>query len=85
MRADHAAVMAQVGTGGAQQWISGNVVPLLVFMLGCVMLWKGKGGDNAGTAKIAGPLIMGLGVLGIAVTNGWEPIARFVAGLFTHA
>ena len=28
----------QVGTGGAQQWIAGNVVPLLFFLLGCVIL-----------------------------------------------
>ena len=79
----HVAVMAQVGTGGAQQWISGNIVPLLIFFLGCVILWRGKGGDNAGAAKIFGPMLMGIAVLGIAVTNQWEAVARFMAGLFT--
>lgn len=73
----------QVGTGGAQQWIAGNVVPLLFFLLGCVILWKGKSGDNAGAAKIFGPMLMGVAVLGIAVTNSWRPIAQFVAGLFS--
>ncbi len=83
MGAWHTEVLAQVGTGGAQDWVKGNVVPLLIFLLGCVILWRGKGGDNAGAAKVFGPLIMGVAVLGIGVTNQWEPISQFVAGLFT--
>lgn len=83
MRAEHVAVMAQVGTGGLNQWIMGNIIPALFFFLGCVMLWKGKGGDNAGVFKILGPVIMALTVLGVAVTNQWESVARFMASLFT--
>lgn len=75
-------ILAQVTTDGAQQWISGNVIPLLLFLLGAVILWRGKSGDNAGAAKVFGPMMMGVAVLGVAVTGQWETISRFVAGLF---
>lgn len=81
---DVLAQSGQVGTRGAQEWIAGNVVPLLFFLLGCVIMWKGKSGDNAGAAKTFGPMLMGVAVLGVAVTGGWQPIAQFVAGLFTE-
>ncbi|SFE70555.1 hypothetical protein SAMN04487819_1352 [Actinopolyspora alba] len=82
MRTGTRDVLAQVGTEGAQNWFSGNVIPLLLFILGGVILWKGKGGDNAGAAKTFGPILMASAVLGIALTGQWEAVSRFVAGLF---
>lgn len=82
---EQAHVLAQqVGTGGMQEWIKGNIVPAMLMILGVVIFWKGKSGDNAGSAKVFGPLLMGAAVLGLAITGGWEPVSRFVVGLFVR-
>jgi hypothetical protein len=77
------------GTGGAnavntnslQQWISGNIVPLLLLVIAIVLLWIGGRGDNAGVARRSISLVVGLVVLGIALSGKAADVGKFFAQL----
>jgi hypothetical protein len=76
-----ATTLADPSTTGVSNWIKGNVAPLVVFVIGLLLMLKSRGGDNAGALKMTGPLIMGLGIVGLALTNSWEPFSKFLIGL----
>jgi hypothetical protein len=72
-----------VGTQPLQNWISGNIVPLLLLVIAVVLLWIGGRGDNAGVARRGISLIVGLVVLGIALSGKAAAVGTFFAGLIT--
>ncbi|CRK61833.1 hypothetical protein [Alloactinosynnema sp. L-07] len=73
-----------VGTGGVQNWILDNVIPLLLLVVALLLLWLGGGkGDNAGVMRRLGGVIVALAIIGLAVTNAGEGIGRWIASLFT--
>lgn len=72
-----------VNTNGLQNWISGNIVPLLLLVIAVVLLWIGGRGDNAGVARRGISLIVGLVVLGIALSGKAPDVGKFFAGLIT--
>ncbi|HEY4003961.1 MAG TPA: hypothetical protein VGM60_02070 [Pseudonocardia sp.] len=74
---------AQVNTSTLQQWITGNIVPLLLLGIAVIMLWIGGRGDNAGVARRSVGLIVGLVALGIAVSGKAPDVGKFFAGLIT--
>jgi hypothetical protein len=79
-----AVVLAQgqpLGTNGLQNWITGNIVPLILLVIAVILLWIGGRGDNAGVARRSMALLVGLVVLGIAVSNKAGDIGKFFAGL----
>lgn len=72
------------GTGGLQEWISNNIVPLILLGIAVIMLWIGGRGDNAGVARRSVGLIIGLVALGIALTPGaGARVGAFFAQLIT--
>ena len=71
------------GTQPLQNWISGNIVPLLLLVIAVVLLWIGGRGDNAGVARRGISLIVGLVVLGIALSGKAASVGTFFAGLIT--
>ncbi|MGQ0573749.1 MAG: hypothetical protein ACT4RN_06025 [Pseudonocardia sp.] len=70
-----------VGTAPLQGWIRDNVIPLLLLAIAIIMLWIGGRGDNAGVARRGAALVIGLLVLGIAVSGQADEVGSFLAGL----
>lgn len=82
LAAAHSHVLAaDPSTTGVSNWFKGNIIPLIILILGGLMMMRSKRGENAETVKMAGPLIIGLGVIGLALTNSWEPFSKFLIGL----
>lgn len=79
-------VFAQTGldTGGLQEWMLDNVVPLLLLTVAVLLLWLGGGrGDNAGVMRRLGGVIIALGIVGLAVSGAGVDVGSWIAGLFT--
>lgn len=72
-----------LSTTPLQQWLQGNVVPLILLGIAIILLWIGGRGDNAGVARRSVGLIVGLIALGIAVSNAGPQIGSFLASLIT--
>ncbi|HZZ46328.1 MAG TPA: hypothetical protein VFE65_05540 [Pseudonocardia sp.] len=70
-----------VTTNNLQHWISGNIVPLLLLVIAVVLLWIGGRGDNAGVARRSISLVVGLVVLGIAMSGKADKVGQFFAQL----
>jgi hypothetical protein len=75
------AQQSQMGTDGLQKWIQGNIVPLILLVIAIVLLWIGGRGDNAGVARRSMALLVGLVVLGIAVSGKAADVGNFLASL----
>ncbi|WP_051580716.1 hypothetical protein [Pseudonocardia acaciae] len=71
----------QLGTNNLQQWIQGNIVPLLLLAIAVILLWIGGRGDNAGVARRSVGLVVGLVALGIAVSGKAGEVGKFLASL----
>lgn len=69
------------GTDALQKWIQGNIVPLVLLVIAVILLWIGGRGDNAGVARRSVALIVGLVVLGVAVSGKAGQVGEFFAGL----
>jgi len=70
-------------TSGVQDWILGNIIPLIFLAVALLLLWLGGGkGDNAGVMRRLGGVIVALAVIGIAVTGGGVSIGSWLASLF---
>lgn len=70
-----------LGTGALQGWIQSNIVPLLLLTIAVILLWIGGRGDNAGVARRGAALLVGLLVLGIAVSGRAAEVGNFLASL----
>jgi hypothetical protein len=70
-----------LGTQPLQNWIQGNIVPLILLAIAIILLWIGGRGDNAGVARRGAALIVGLLVLGIAVSGRAADVGAFLASL----
>lgn len=82
MTAPPAVLIAQgLSTSPLQNWIQGNVVPLILLAIAVILLWIGGRGDNAGVARRGAALIVGLLVLGIAVSGRAADVGTFLANL----
>ena len=71
----------ELGTGPLQQFITDNIVPLILLVIAVILLWIGGRGDNAGVARRAMALVVGLAVLGIAVSGQAGEVGKFLAKL----
>lgn len=74
----------ELGTGGIQNWIVNNMIPLLLLAVALLLLWMGGGrGDNAGVMKRLAGVFVALGIIGIALTGAGVNVSKWLAGLFT--
>lgn len=72
-----------VSTNGLQTWLQSNVIPLLLLLVAVIVLWLGGGkGDNAGVMRRIGGVVLGLGVIGLALNGGGIHIGQWIAHLF---
>lgn len=75
---------SQLDTGGVQDWILDNIVPLLLLAVALLMLWLGGGkGDNAGVMRRVGGVFVALAVIGLAVSGAGVDLGTWIAGLFS--
>jgi len=70
-----------LGTQPLQSWIQGNIVPLVLLVIAVILLWIGGRGDNAGVARRGAALVVGLLVLGVAVSGRAPEVGNFLASL----
>ncbi len=70
-----------LSTNNLQSWITNNIVPLILLAIAVILLWIGGRGDNAGVARRGAALIVGLLVLGIAVSGRAADVGTFLANL----
>lgn len=72
-----------LGTTGITKWILDNAVPLLLLLVAVLMLWLGGGrGDNAGVMRRVGPVLLALGLIGLAVSGLGVNIGTWLVNLF---
>lgn len=72
---------ADPSTKNLQTWIQGNIVPIVLLGIAVLLLWVGGRGDHAGVARRSVGLVVGLLVLGIAVTGRGPAVGTFLANL----
>jgi hypothetical protein len=79
-----AVVLAQsqpISSTPLQKFITDNIVPLILLVIAVILLWIGGRGDNAGVARRSIALVVGLAVLGIAVSGKAGAVGQFLASL----
>ena len=79
-------VLAQteLGTGGLQQWLLSNALPLILLTIAVMLLWLGGSkGDNAAVMRRVGGVVIALAVVGLAVSGAGVELGTWLAGLFT--
>ncbi|GAB3469696.1 hypothetical protein AB1207_22035 [Kineococcus endophyticus] len=69
------------GTGGLRTWISENIVTLALLALGCIILWKSRGGEVANGISIAAGAIVGICFLGMATGTTATELGSWLVGL----
>lgn len=73
---------AEYGTSGLAAWIQNNVFVILILVLAAAVLFAVKSGSIAKGVTIAAGMLVGLFVLGIAVTPGAaQDIGGFLVSL----
>jgi len=77
------AVVAAASTGGLQDWIRSNVIPLLLLVIAVMLFVVAQRGDNAKAMKVVAGVIIALGVLGLATSGKAEGVGTWMASLVT--
>lgn len=79
----HSLPAAEYGTSGLASWIQENVFVILFLLIAASVLWAVKSGSIAKGVTIAAGMLLGLFVLGVAVTpNASEDMGAFLVSLF---
>ena len=73
---------AHYGTSGLKDWISNNVITLVILILGIAILWSARSGNIGKGITIAAGVIIGLAVLGLAAGSNANDIGVFIVHLF---
>lgn len=71
----------ELSTVNLRDWITNNIVPLILLAIAVILLWIGGRGDNAGVARRSVGLLVGLIALGIAVTGNGPAVGQALANL----
>ena len=77
------AVVSAASTGGLQDWIRANVIPLLILVIAVMLFVIAQRGDNARAMKVVAGVIIALAVLGLANGGNAETMGTWLAGLVT--
>lgn len=72
---------AGLTTTGVQGWMSNNLVGLGIFFIGLGIVLLANKGRHKDAAHRVGVLLIALFVLGLALDNGWKPLATQLAHL----
>lgn len=84
MIAEVVAAGGALKTGGLQNWIVSNLIPLLLLAVALLLLMLGGGkGDNAGVMKRLAGVFVALGIIGLALSGAGVDVGKWLAGLFT--
>ena len=83
MNALSTVVDAAASTGGLQEWIRSNVIPLLLLVIAVMLFVIAQRGDNAKAMKVVAGVIIALGVLGLASSGKAEGVGVWMASLVT--
>lgn len=83
MHTFNTAVVAAASTGGLQEWIKDNVIPLLLLLIAVMLFVLAQRGDNAKAMKVVAGVIVALAVLGIASSGQADNLGAWMAGLVT--
>ncbi len=65
----------EVTTKGAQNWISGNLIPLAILVVAALMLFLSRTGEIAKLVTIGAGVLIALAVAGLAA-NGADPAKK---------
>jgi hypothetical protein len=76
-------IAAAASTGGLQEWIRSNVIPLLLLVIAVMLFVIAQRGDNAKAMKVVAGVIIALGVLGLASSGKAEGVGVWMASLVT--
>lgn len=76
-------VVAAASTGGLQEWIKQNVIPLLLLLIAVMLFVLAQRGDNAKSMKVVSGVIVALAVLGLASSGQADNLGAWMAGLVT--
>jgi hypothetical protein len=72
-----------LGTHGLQDWITGNVVPLIILGIAVIMLFASGKGDLAKLFKIGAGALIALAVLGVALSGAGVNIGTELSKLLS--
>ncbi|MFL6118478.1 hypothetical protein [Actinophytocola sp.] len=74
-----------LGTGGLQNWILDNVIPLFLLLVALLILWLGGAkGDNAGVMRRLGGVVVALALIGLALSGAGVNIGTWLTDLIVH-
>jgi hypothetical protein len=76
-------VVSAASTGGLQEWIKNNIIPLLLLLIAVMLFVLAQRGDNAKAMKVVAGVVVALGVLGIASSGRADDLGTWMAGLIT--
>lgn len=81
----HSIILAAPGTGHLQSWIVSNIVPLLLVTGGLLALViGGHKGDHGKVMKLIAGCVVGLGVVGLALTGAGVSLGKWLANLIAN-
>ncbi|MQA60128.1 MAG: hypothetical protein GEU86_01245 [Actinophytocola sp.] len=74
----------EISTGGLNDWLVNNAIPLVLLAVAVLLLWLGGGkGDNAGVMRRLGGVVIALAIIGLAVGGSGVKVGEWISGLFT--
>ena len=76
-------IVAAATTGGLQDWIRSNVIPLLLLVIAVMLFVVAQRGDNAKAMKVVAGVVIALGVLGLATSGKAEGVGVWMASMVT--
>ncbi len=73
-----------IGTGGLTTWLKGNVVQLLILLIGAGCLLAALKVQMAKIMLMVGGTLVALSVLGLSNPGMSDKVGNFLFGLFVH-
>lgn len=79
----HALAAAPGDTANLQNWIKGNIIPLLLLLIAMMLFVFAQRGDNAKAMRVVAGVIIALAVLGVATSGRAGDVGTWLASLVT--
>ena len=75
-------VVALGSTGVVKQWITDNIIPVVLLIVGCIILFGSKKKDHKGALQVVGIVLIGLLVIGMASGTTATDVGASLASAF---